>query len=306
MILTCLAALALPNWMLFPTSAALANGTAAMGIAVLIKTGNVTFGQSLPLCIGSYSAAFLPHLVGINELFLGCLVAALTASVISFMLGMFLKRYSGIFFAMLTLAFSMVLYGSLANVSSFGGTDGFSVPTPSLLGYTPSAELRPMAMLLGIGVVASLCLHLTDRFWKTRTGWIVKAVGANDIRAGYLGADTRRAVWIAIIYSGALAGIGGALSSAVVGHVTPEIAYWTRSGELVLIAISGNSAYSVAIFAASLLIEAMRVTSSAMFPYTWQGGLGIMLLALVLLLPNGMDVIFKRIFATRRGRQGGG
>lgn len=294
LVLIWLAALLLPSWMLFPLSAALANAVAALGIAVLMKTGNVTFGQSLPMCVGSYAAALLPRALGINDLFLNCLLAGISAAMVNFVLGAFMKRYSGIFFAMLTLAFSMVVYGSLANISVLGGTDGFNAPGPSFLGYAPSADARPTAMVLGAGLAAAAALYLTNRFLISRIGWTARAVGANDIRVAYLGADSSKVVWVAIVYSGFLAGIGGALSAAITGHVTPEIAYWTHSGELVLIAILGNSSQSIAIFAAALIIEGMRVVSSAVFPYTWQGGLGIMLLAIVLLLPNGLDAVFRR------------
>lgn len=305
LVLVCLAALFLPAWMLFPVSAALASAIAALGVAVLMKTGNITFGQSLPLCVGSYAAALLPRLLGVNDLFLNCLLAGLAAGAVNLVLGAFMKRYSGIFFAMLTLAFSMVLYGSLANVAALGGTDGFNAPAPSLLGYIPSNDTRPGAMLLGAGLVAVMALHLTNRFLDSRIGWIARAVGANDIRVAYLGADARSAVWVSIVYSGLLAGVGGALNAAITGHVTPETAYWTHSGELVLIAILGNSSQALAIFAASLLIEAMRVASSAMFPYTWQGGLGIMLLAIVLLFPNGLDNWFRKLALMARAARSG-
>ena len=292
-------AIGLPDWLLFPTAMALANGVAAMGIAVLMRTGNVTFGQSLPLCVGAYSAALIPSVVGVNDLFLNCLLGGLAACLVTLILGAFMKRYSGIFFAMLTLAFAMVLYGTLANVATLGGTDGFSAPSPNLLGLDPADIGRPVAMLLAVGLVAALSLFITNRFLSSRIGWCARAVGANDIRVAYLGADSQKVVWITIGYSGFLGGVGGALVAALTGHVTPELSYWTHSGELVLIAILGNSSQVIAIFAASLIIEGMRVVSSAMFPYTWQGGLGLMLLAIVLLLPNGLDSLFRR-----PGRQG--
>lgn len=292
--LVSLATLTLPNWMLFPASAAMANAIAALGICALMRTGNITFGQSLPLCVGSYVAALLPRLVGVNDLFLNCLMAGLASAAISGLLGAFMKRYSGIFFAMLTLAFAMVLYGTLANVTALGGTDGFTAPAPSFLGYTPSQQHRPAFTFFGAGIVGVAALFLTNRFFESRAGWAARAVGANDIRVAYLGADAGSIVWISISYSGFLAGLGGALTAAITGHVTPDLAYWTHSGELVLIAILGNSSHAIAIFMASIVIETMRVVSSAAFPYTWQGGLGLMLLAIVFLLPDGLDPLFRR------------
>src|SRR5690554_5111092 len=145
--------LASPDWLLFPAAMALANGVAAMGIVVLMRTGNVTFGQSLPMCIGAYAAALVPSAVGVNDLFLNSLLSGLAGCVAMLILGAFMKRYGGIFFAMLTLAFSMVLYGTLANVTTLGGTDGFTAPSPNLLGIDPATLGRPAAMLLAVGLV---------------------------------------------------------------------------------------------------------------------------------------------------------
>jgi len=301
----CLATAALPNWMLFPASAAMANAIAALGICALMRTGNITFGQSLPLCVGSYIAALLPQLFGVNDFFLNCMMAGLAAGGINSVLGAFMKRYTGIFFAMLTLAFAMVLYGTLANITALGGTDGFSAPAPSFLGYTPSQEHRPSLTFFCAGLVGVAALFLTNRFFESRTGWAARAVGANDIRVAYLGANASSVLWISISYSGFLAGVGGALMAAITGHVTPDLAYWTHSGELVLIAILGNSSQAIAIFVASIVIETMRVVSSAAFPYTWQGGLGLMLLAIVFLLPDGLDAVIRRRVGRLNSNTGG-
>lgn len=303
-IMVCVAALTLPNWMLSPASSALAFGIAALGICVLMRTGNITFGQSLPLCIGSYSAALLPRLIGVNEFFLNCLVGGISAAIIMGILGGFMKRYTGIFFAMLTLAFAMVLYGTLANVTLLGGTDGFNAPAPSFLGYSPEQALRPSMTFFCSGIVGVGMLVLINRFYSSRMGWAARAVGANDIRTSYLGASTGNVIWMSIMLSGFLAGVGGALVASITGHVTPELAYWTHSGELVLIAILGNSSQPIAIFAAAALIEGLRLLTSTAFPYTWQGGLGSMLLIIVFLFPNGLDALWRRSFATSTTRDG--
>jgi len=303
-LVVCMAALMLPGWVLSPASGAIAYGIAALGICVLMRTGNITFGQSLPLCAGSYSAALFPQVFGINEFFLNCLVGGLAAAGIVGILGAFMKRYTGIFFAMLTLAFAMVLYGTLANITVLGGTDGFNAPAPSFLGYRPEQALRPALTFFCAGVVGVIVLVLVNRFYSSRMGWAARAVGANDIRISYLGANTGNIVWFSIMLSGFLAGVGGALVAAVTGHVTPELAYWTHSGELVLIAILGNSSQAIAIFAASALIEGLRLLTSTAFPHTWQGGLGLMLLIIVLLFPNGLDALWRNGFRSLKAAAG--
>lgn len=285
----------LPDWIVFPLSIALANGIAALGIVVLMRTGNVTFGQSLFYCVGAYSGAVVPGLVGFNEAVVIIAASIICGLLVAALLGLFLQRFTGIFFAMLTLALAMVLYGLLAKSQALGGTDGISVHAPTFFFASIDGRLMPSISYLFTAGLALLIMVATRRLVSSWIGIAAVAVGKNDIRVSYLGGNVSAITWIVFVYCSVLGAIGGALAGILSGHVAPEMAYWTKSGELVLVAILGNSGNVFMVFIASVIIEAMRVFTATAFPYTWQAALGAMLLAIILLLPNGLDSLLARI-----------
>lgn len=297
------AALILPGWVLFPVSIALANAIAALGIATLMRTSNLNFGQSLPYCIGAYCAALVPYTLGLNELFVNVLLGGLVGGVVSAALGIFMTRFSGIFFAMLSLAFSMVGYGLLAKSQALGGTDGFSVKSPTLIFQRFDADVATAAMFIATAFISFLVIAGTQWLIKSRIGLAAMAIGKNDLRVTYLGGDVRAINWLMFTYCGVLGGIGGALIAALTGHVSPEYAYWTTSGELVLIAILGASSRPPLVFIASLMIEGFRTVASSAFPYTWQAALGIMLLVIILFFPGGLGAVFRRSESSKQAEE---
>lgn len=289
------AASLLPSWLLFPLALALAQGIAAAGVVVLMRSGNVTFGQALPYCIGAYTAWFIPQALGVRDAAAVVMFGGLGGMLISGLLGLFLVRFTGVFFAMLSLAFSMMFYGFLVKSQTLGGSDGLSIPPPSFATIQVDGEGLLVAVYLVAVFVTGLVMLVTARLQQSWIGLAANAVGRNDIRVMYLGGNVRAIGWLAFTYCGFLGGIGGALLGLLTGHAAPELAYWSKSGELVLIAVLGNSSSVVLVFVGSILIEMIRMFSSTSFPYTWQAVLGATLLAIILFFPEGLDAIAKRI-----------
>jgi len=91
-----------------------------------------------------------------------------------------------------------------------------------------------------------------------------------------------------------LGGIGGALAALSLGHIDPDFAFWTTSGEFVFLAILSGYASVTAVFVAAVLLELVRSFSSQYFPNTWQGALGIFLLLVILFLPEGLGSLVRR------------
>ena len=113
---------------------AAANGIVSLGIVLLMRGGVVSFGQGLVFAGGGYAAALLSNKVGVTDALLLTAAGGTAAVVLTAPFAALLARYRGIFFAMLTLALSMVLYGVLVKVDALGGSDGFNMKRPTLLG----------------------------------------------------------------------------------------------------------------------------------------------------------------------------
>src|SRR6476661_3937446 len=121
------AALALPSWLMSLATIALANALVVLGLVVLWRAGLVPFGQALFYATGAYAVALLSRYAGWRDVFLLIAAGAAAAGIVAFLVGFLLARYRDIFFAMLSLAMSMILYGVLVKTETLGSTDGFHV-----------------------------------------------------------------------------------------------------------------------------------------------------------------------------------
>ena len=286
--------LALPQWALFILTISFATGLVALGLVLLLRAGLVSFGQALYYCLGAYTAGALGRFFGVSDVVLEMLAGGALAALFALALGFLLARYRGIFFGLLSLALSMILYGLIVKNEALGSTDGFNVLPSTLFGVRPDAGwLRYAVMACGasISAIAALAVH---RYLQTPLGRLAPAIKDNEIRVEYMGASARYAVHVMYVIAAALAGLGGALAATTVGHIDPEMAYWTTSGEFIFITILAGTRGVIAPFAAALLYGAIRTTAYDLSPNTWQMTLGLALLALIVFLPEGLWSIFRR------------
>src|SRR5262245_36566668 len=119
--------LVMPKWTLFLLTIALAKGLVVMGLMLFLRAGLVSFGQALFFCVGGYAAGSLGHFLGQSDVFLLMLAGGAASGIAAFVLGFLMARYRGIFFGLLSLALSMILYGLLVKTEALGSTDGFNV-----------------------------------------------------------------------------------------------------------------------------------------------------------------------------------
>ena len=117
----------LPQWAMFIMTVAFARGLVALGLLLLLRTGLVSFGQALFYCLGAYSAGALGRFFGISDIFVEMLVGGAVAAATAFVLGFLLARYRGIFFGLLSLALSMILYGLLVKTEATPAADSSTV-----------------------------------------------------------------------------------------------------------------------------------------------------------------------------------
>ena len=113
----------------------------------MMRAGLVSFGQGLYFCIGAYVSGLMANGTGITDIFLLSALGIAAAAAVAALFGPLLATYRGIFFAMLTLSLSMILYGFLSKMTALGGTDGLNVMAPTFLGYAP--EGRALGHLQG-------------------------------------------------------------------------------------------------------------------------------------------------------------
>jgi branched-chain amino acid transport system permease protein len=288
LVLVAIAGLWLPQWAMFIVTVAIARGLVVLGLLLLLRCGLVSFGQALFYCIGAYAAGALGRFFGISDIFVQMLVGGALAALTAFVLGFLLARYRGIFFGLLSLALSMILYGLLVKTEALGSTDGFNILPSTLFGVRPGADWVRYSVLISAAAIAALAAWLVHRYLQTPLGRLAPAIKDNEIRVEYMGASARHAVHVKYVIAAALAGIGGALAATTVGHIDPDMAYWTSSGEFIFIAILAGTGNVVAPFVGALIYGAIHTMAYDLSPHTWQMSLGVALLVLIVFLPEGV------------------
>jgi ABC-type branched-subunit amino acid transport system permease subunit len=290
----------LPSWLLFLLTIALSKGLVVLGLMVMMRAGLVSFGQGLYYGLGAYAAGLATNFFGLTDAVVLTAVGGATAALVGAALGMVMARFREIFFAMLSLALSMILYGILVRSSTLGSTDGFNLPTPSFFGIVLNAEAgRRVLFVLAAGVTVAVAVAL-HRFLRSPAGVIGEAIFTNEIRVEYLGTSVLSVLHLTYTLGAVAAGLGGALVALATGHIDPDLAYWTTSGEFVFVAILSGTGHVAAPLLGMVVFEAVRTIASQYLPYTWQMVVGAAMLAIILFLPAGLWSVFRR-----RRRAGG-
>ncbi len=213
-----------PAWLVSLATIALANGLVVLGLVVLWRAGLVPFGQALFYATGAYTVALVGRYTGLRDVFLMLAAAAAAAGLVAVLAGFLLARYRDIFFAMLSLAMSMILYGVLVKTESLGSTDGFHVATGTFLGYAPQGAAHDVALYWLVLAVCALAAVAVAGYFRSVAGVLAVPVRDNEIRVEFLGISVNRLIHVKLVIAGVLAGLGGALAALVVEHVDPNMA----------------------------------------------------------------------------------
>lgn len=281
-----------PNWLVFTTTLAVSKALVVLGVVMLMRSGLVSFGQGLFFCIGGYAVGMGGRFLGIQDALLLILMGVVAAILLAMVLGLLLTRYREIFFAMLTMAFSMILFGILVKSHGLGSTDGFTVVKWSVLGWQPeSSSMGAFWLALVLGLLVALFLN---RFFQSSIGLACEAIRENEVRVEYMGVSRRQVLYINYVLAAGIGAMGGSLTALAAGHVDPEMAYWTISGEFVFIALLGGTGHVAAAFIAAMIFALVRTYAVELFPNSWQMILGIVLLLIILFLPKGIWSLFTR------------
>jgi branched-chain amino acid transport system permease protein len=274
---------------------ALIAAIAALGFNLLLGyTGLLSFGHSAFFGIGAYSVAFLLRDAGIRSMELYIAIGLPIAAVTSALLGYICVRHTRIFFGILTLALSQVVYSlALKFFWITGGTDGLRVARPMLLAgtltFTGAGAFQRFisAYYYYVLAVFAICVLIMWVIVHSPFGKALQAIRDNETRAAFLGLRIRRFRWVAFLISGTFTGLAGILWVPLNGLTTPEVLYWPFSGEIVFMTLLGGFRNFTGPIVGGLLFTYLKTYAVATTEY-WQLLLGVVLVLLVMLLPTGI------------------
>jgi len=261
----------------------------ALSLNVIIGfSGNVSFGHAAYFSIGGYTCVIL--LTTYHwPVVLALPAAVIMAGLVAAFVGYFCVKLNDIYFAMLTLAFSMFVWGVAFKWRSVtGGDDGFvGVQIPAWLdSRTAFFYFALVIITVSIAVLWVIC--------HSAFGRTLIAVRENRVRAGFVGVNTRRMRWTAFVVAGTFAGIAGALFGMYNRGMYTESAFWTESAQVLIMTLLGGmySFFGPAIGAAVLYL--LDVFTNQFTEY-WPTVLGVILLAILLFLPEGIVGLAQKI-----------
>jgi branched-chain amino acid transport system permease protein len=303
--------LLLPPFETIQVSYGLIFGIAALGFNLLLGyTGLLSFGHSAFFGTGAYMAALLVKYAGTRSLEAFIAAGVVGALVVAAVFGAACVRYTRIFFGILALALSQVLWSlALKLFWVTGGTDGLRVPTPTLLGGAVTGAL---------GAAADKTEFLAYRYYyyvlaafvlATAVMWVIvhspfgkalQAIRDNEVRAEFVGVQVRRYRYVAFLVSGAFTGLAGALWVPLNGLVTPDVLYWPFSGRIVFMAVLGGFRTFTGPIIGAFVFNLLEVWAVGATVY-WQLVLGVILVALVLTMPTGLVGTAAQLVARVRG-----
>jgi len=254
--------------------------------------GMVSFGHAAYFGLGAYGAALLLKRAGL-PMEAGLLLSPLVAGLGALIFGWFVVRLSGVYLAMLTLAFAQIAWSVVFQWDSFtGGSNGMIGVWPAAWLSDKTAYYYVTLALVALGIVA---------LWRAvyaPFGYALRAGRDSPLRADSIGIDLRRLQWFAFAGVGAFAGLAGGLYAFSKGSVSPEVMGIARSVDgLVMVLLGGVQTLTGPVVGAAILTWLQdEVARRIEF---WRAVLGLIIIVLVVAFPQGVVGWVKERFARR-------
>jgi len=270
-------------------------GLFALSLNLLLGyTGLVSFGQAAYFGIGAYACALLVKKAGLNFL-LSLALAGLCGAAAAVIIGFFCVRLTKIYFAMLTLAFSQIVWAIAFKWNSLTGGDNgiMGIDFPWYLGSKVHFYYFTLAVL-------ALSMFLLHRLVGSPMGRILMTIRDNPERTEFIGINVKLFQLIAFVVSGLFAALAGGLFAVFNHSVFPDTCYWSVSAEVLIMTLLGGmySFYGPLVGAALLLYLRLEVTSYTAY---WPLILGTILCLLLFFFPSGVIGFVQDRLAGRKG-----
>jgi len=260
---------------------------------IMGPAGMHSFGHAAYFGLGAYAAALLLRSAGL-PMELALLLAPLAGGLGALVFGWFCVRLSGVYLAMLTLAFAQIVWSICYQWDDFtGGSNG-------LTGVWPAAWLadsRSYYYLVLVLVAAAVLL--LRRMLYSPFGYAMRAGRDSPTRADAIGIDVKRMQWAAFVVAGLFAGLAGALYAFSKGSISPDGLGVGRSVDgLVMVLLGGVQTVSGPL-AGAVTLTWLQDTVARNTDY-WRAVLGAIVLVLVLVFPQGIVGFARQLFERRK------
>lgn len=270
---------------------------AASGLNIVLGYGGlVSFGHSLYLALGAYVYAILSS-YGLENGWLHVVVALTACTTLALLIGSVCLRTKGMAFIMITLAFAQMFYYVAVSLKAFGGDEGMSLPRRShfwLLDLTNDTVFYYVVLACLVGT-----LLFVRRFASARFGTLIRASRTNSERLATLGFPLFRYQLASYVVSAWICVIAGVLLGNLTRFVSPSIAHWSVSGDLIVMVVLGGmgtvAGPTLGAIVLGLIEQFLPVLGAgfggaldAALRSYWKLGLGLFIVSVALLMKRGL------------------
>jgi branched-chain amino acid transport system permease protein len=270
----------------------------ALSLQLLVGvTGLVSLGHAAYFGIASYAVALMTPKTNALSIFLTLPAAMLFSALAAFVVGLFVLRTKGIYFIMVTLAFSQLVFYVFHDTDFGGGSDGIYLdhkPRVSLGDLTLidlSAPGRIYYILLGLLILVYFFLKV---ILKSPFGKVLQGIKSNEQRMLSMGYSTFKYKLAAFTLAGGLAGLAGYWHAVLFGFVTPELMSWHQSGNVLLMVILGGMGHLGGAIAGAVAFVGMQELFTELTKH-WQLLMGGVIVLAVLFMPGGIMAVPGRV-----------
>lgn len=260
---------------------------------IMGPAGMHSFGHAAYFGLGAYGAALLVRSLGL-PMEAALIAAPLVAALGALVFGWFCVRLSGVYLAMLTLAFAQITWAAVYQWDSFtGGSNG-------LTGVWPAAWLadKRSYYYLTLVLVGASVLWLRRALFSP-FGYAIRASRDSVLRADAIGINVKAMQWTAFVVVGLFAGLAGALFAFSKGSISPDTLHVGKSVDALVMVLLGGVQTLAGPVVGAVTFTWLQDTVARNTDY-WRALLGAVILILVLLFPQGIAGFVKRIFDNRR------
>ena len=265
---------------------------AAISLNLILGYGGlVSFGHAAYLGIGAYAVGILAF-YGVTSGWLQWAAAIGVSALAAAAIGAVSIRTSGIYFIMITLAFTQMLYYLGISLELFGGDDGMRLKAKSDFGGL--IDLRdPVAFYYLSLALMLLCVLLVYRIVNSRFGMVLRAAKSNEARTRAIGFSPYPYRLAAFVIAGAMCGLAGALYANHTGYLTPGFVSWQQSGDLMFMVILGGMASTAGPVLGTFVLLLVEELLKGWTEH-WQVVLGPLLVLSVIYFRRGLAGMFYK------------
>lgn len=277
-------------------------GIYAQGYNLLLgRTGLLSFGHGAFYAAGAYGLGFLSlHLT--SHPLLGILAGVLIAALLALLIGFFCVRHTEIYFAMLTLAFGMMIFSLIWNARSYTGGDdglvGIARDPVSLFGLFKFPIRTDNQYYFLVLVFFVLSFWVAHRFQNSPFGLALASIRENPNRSEFAGVAVKNYRLAVFVISGAFAGLAGALETLLESNARPFMAHWSHSAEPILVSLLGGLSTFPGPLVGSIFFVAMREIIQR-FTENWMLWFGVVLLIIIMGFRGGVVGVLQDLFGKK-------